>query len=163
MTYQEWIEQHNLQMKVILSKLQEQGITDIPDIINYFKYENMRVTEPDFCPLYKDNIKCHNVDNLNCYYCACPHFVVNHNPSTHGKVTIVSVCGINSRFKSEYYENPDENNIVNIHCDCSNCFIPHKPSYVKAALKHELKNYTKLKDCTSILEYLRYNQIKWKC
>ncbi len=30
--------------------------------------------ENDFCLLYKDNKKCHDYEDLNCYLCACPYF-----------------------------------------------------------------------------------------
>lgn len=49
------------------------------EIIEYFRFENMVKNEPDFCPLYKDNKKCHDMEDLNCYLCACPHFRFDDN------------------------------------------------------------------------------------
>ena len=51
-------------------------LTELSDeeVIAYFKFENMVKKEPDFCPLYKDNKKCHDMKELNCYLCACPNF-----------------------------------------------------------------------------------------
>ena len=45
------------------------------EVIEYFKFENMVKNEPDFCPLYKDNKKCHDMEDLNCYLCACPNLL----------------------------------------------------------------------------------------
>jgi hypothetical protein len=162
MTYQEWIIDHNEKVSKILNKLSLQGISTVEEIVDYFDFDSMVKNEPEFCPLYKDNIKCHSIEKLNCYHCACPHFVINKNPATKGKTTIASVCGIDSRFKDEFYENPDENNVVKIHCDCTNCYLPHKQSYVIKSLHNQQKDYIALKECESLLDYLRVNQMKKK-
>jgi Zn-finger protein len=72
--------------------------------------------EQNFCLLYKENKKCHNLENLNCYFCGCPHFRIN---------DIESFCNINSK---------DGNKIKAkdgfIHQDCTKCTIPHHEKYI---------------------------------
>ena len=158
MTYDEWKIEHATKKANIIRK---KNLTDVDEIIKYFDFDNMVKNEVDFCPLYKDNIKCHNVEKLSCYYCGCPYFKVNEYPKTVGKTTIASICIINSKLKDEFYENPDENNVVKIHCDCSNCFIPHDPKFAKKMLDQSIKDKTNIRDYNSILDYMRGKQIKW--
>ncbi|WP_198304890.1 hypothetical protein [Arcobacter vandammei] len=124
MTYKEWfLNQGNLH-KEVMKKL-ENFTKD--EILEYFKFENMQKNEPDFCLLYKENKKCHDIEDLNCYLCACPHFRFNDSGLSvnQDKKTIYSICSINSR-KGSQFEGDDY-----IHQDCSNCDIPHKKNYIK--------------------------------
>ncbi|MEA2019464.1 MAG: hypothetical protein U9N59_13580 [Campylobacterota bacterium] len=77
----------------------------------------MKIKEKDFCVLYSQNKKCHDIDKLNCYLCACPNFRVDNKSS---------FCDINSK---------DGGNIEGkdgyIHQNCSKCTVPHKVKYVK--------------------------------
>ena len=74
-------------------------------IIEYFKYDNMKKNEPDFCPLYNLNKKCHEMEDLNCYLCACSYFRFNDKGSYHLNYsllffqTALQSC-INHRFES---------------------------------------------------------------
>ncbi len=45
-------------------------------IIKYFTYLNLKKSDPDFCPLFKENIKCHKLkeNELICFFCGCPYF-----------------------------------------------------------------------------------------
>ena len=74
MTYQEWFETHASKHAVIMEKLTHLSDTEV---IEYFRFENMVINEPDFCLLYTENKKCHEVEHLNCYWCACPYFRFN--------------------------------------------------------------------------------------
>ncbi len=159
MTYQEWKEKH---AKDKVEIIERNNLKEVNDIAEYFKFENMVKNEPNFCGLYKDNVKCHNMKDLNCYYCGCPYFKVNEKPKTSGKTTITSVCIIDSKFQDKFYENPDVNNVVKVHCDCSKCYIPHKSSFVKKMLKQTLLDNTNIRDFNSILEYMRNKQLKWQ-
>ena len=114
MGYITWIEKHSLKHKNILDKLSH--LKD-EEIIEYFDFDNMVKNEPDFCPLYKDNKKCHDMEKLNCYLCACPLFRLDKQKS---------YCEIDSKFGSTI-----ESKDGFIHQNCSNCTIPHKTSYVK--------------------------------
>ncbi|EFU69798.1 conserved hypothetical protein [Aliarcobacter butzleri JV22] len=74
MTYEEWFLNQGKEHQKIITKLKDYNIDEI---IDYFKFENMVINEPNFCLLYKENKKCHNIENLNCYLCACPYFRFN--------------------------------------------------------------------------------------
>lgn len=127
MTYSQWFEmQGNLHAKV-MEKLK--GKTQ-DEIVKYFRFDNMVKNEPDFCPLYKDNKKCHDYEDLNCYLCACPNFRFKEEgfDKVDGK-TVYSSCSINSK-KGGQFVGEDY-----IHHDCSACVIPHKDRYIK-------KNYS---------------------
>lgn len=157
MTYDEWTEAHNKKVTTILEKLGDRSVDEIAD---YFKFENMVVNEPDFCLLYPDNKKCHDVDNLNCYFCGCPYFMVNEEPPVDDKkIRHNSYCSINSVFKKDFYWGPDDNGIVDSHCDCSDCVFTHKEDYVKKAIRLQKEKFT-LSDRSSLLDYIRDKQLK---
>jgi Zn-finger protein len=120
MTYEYWINDHYLKHKNIMAKLKH-----LPkeEIIQYFDFENMKEKEKDFCLLYGLNKKCHDIKSLNCYMCACPYFRLE---DTH------SYCAINSRFATFMKDDTGFN-----HLDCTNCFIPHKVSYIKKNYKED--------------------------
>ena len=124
MTYEEWfIQQGNLHANV-MKKLTDKSIDEV---IEYFRFENMVKNEPEFCPLYKDNKKCHDMEDLNCYFCACPNFRFKDKgfeKTADGK-TLFSVCNIKSKDGSQYI---GENYI---HQNCSGCTVPHKEKYIK--------------------------------
>jgi len=102
------------------------------EVILYFRFENMVKNEPDFCPLYKSNRKCHNIENLNCYLCACPNFRFDDNGFKKVKnKTLFSYCAIDSK-------NGREATSANaIHQDCSLCHIPHREDFIKRVFKRD--------------------------
>jgi len=114
MSYLSWHDEHAKKHKQVVDKLSHLSTMEI---IDYFDFENMVKNEPNFCILYKENKKCHDLDDLNCYLCACPNFRVGETSST---------CDINSK---------DGGSITSkdgfVHQDCSGCVVPHKVSYVK--------------------------------
>ena len=124
MTYEEWfIQQGNLHANV-MKKLTDKSVDEV---IEYFKFENMVKNEPDFCPLYKDNKKCHDMEDLNCYLCACPNFrfkMEGFEKTPDGK-TLFFVCNIKSRDGSQYIGEDY------IHQNCSGCIVPHRAKYIK--------------------------------
>ena len=123
MTYDEWFtNQGNLHANV-MKKLEDKSVDEV---IEYFKFENMVKNEPDFCPLYKDNKKCHDMEDLNCYLCACPNFRFKTEgiEEKDGK-TLFSICSINSRDGAEYIGDDY------IHQNCSGCIVPHRTKYIK--------------------------------
>ncbi len=113
MSYQSWHTNHGIKHKKILDKLTH--LSD-DEVIEYFDYENMKKKEKDFCVLYGQNKKCHDMKELNCYLCACPNFRVN---------STESFCAINSKDGSKI------NGKNFIHQDCSKCTVPHTKAYVK--------------------------------
>ena len=112
--YLSWLKEHKKKRKEILNKIKY--FTKY-EKIKYFDFENMKIKELNFCVLYSVNKKCHNVEKLNCYFCACPHFVVEN---------IQSSCSIDSK-KGFQIINKDNY----LHQDCSQCTIPHSEKYVK--------------------------------
>jgi Zn-finger protein len=116
MTYLEWMALHVKKHQEILKKLEY--LSDA-EMIEYFCYENMRKNEPDFCPLYALEQKCHETEELNCYLCGCPHFRLKND------VHVKSFCAVNSRFGKEF-KTKDE-----VHQDCSDCIIPHKKKFIE--------------------------------
>lgn len=116
MTYEKWQEEHQIKHKAILKKLEGKSLDEV---INYFTYNSMQKNEPDYCPLYKENKKCHTMENLNCYFCACPEFRLEKG------LHVKSSCAINSKYGSTCKVKNE------VHQDCSDCIIPHKIEYIK--------------------------------
>ena len=123
MAYKSWFDAHALKHKKIVDKLVEKEFTQ-EQIIEYFEFENMVKNELDFCPLYKKNKKCHDMEELNCYLCACPNFRFNEEGlGTYNEFKILSKCDIHNgkTFAGKGV----------IHQDCSSCTVPHHTSYVE--------------------------------
>jgi Zn-finger protein len=119
LTYQSWHVEHAKKHKKLVEKLAH--LSD-DELIEYFDFDNMVKYEPDFCLLYKENKKCHDMENLNCYLCACPNFRVGESSSS---------CSIKSKDGGSM-KAPDGF----IHQDCSKCTVPHDVEYIK-------KNFSK--------------------
>ncbi len=123
MTYKEWFEKQGNLHANVMKKLENKRVDEI---IEYFRFDNMVKNEPDFCPLYKDNKKCHDYEDLNCYLCACPNFRFNDEgfDKVENKV-LYSKCNINSKDASQYIGEDY------IHQNCSGCIVPHREKYIK--------------------------------
>jgi len=139
MGYNDWFKNHAEKHKKIVDKLVQKGFTK-EQIINYFDFENMKKEEVEFCPLYAKNKKCHDMESLNCYLCACPNFRFNENGlGTYNEFRILSRCNIHNgkEFAGKGV----------IHQDCSSCSVPHHKTYVE---KHfDLDWLEIMKDCKS--------------
>ena len=123
MTYNDWFESHGNKHKNIMNKLEEMSDSDV---IAYFRFENMVEKEPDFCTLYKDNKKCHEINILNCYLCACPYFRFDDNGlSKKEEKTLYSDCSIDAKEGTQFVSEDA------IHQDCSACTVPHNEAYIK--------------------------------
>ena len=123
MTYQQWFDAHGSKHRAIMAKLSH--LSD-DEVIAYFRFENMVIHEPNFCPLYGSNKKCHDTEELNCYLCACHNFSFNDIGFTEveGK-TLFSTCSIDS---------PDGERFTTdtaIHQNCSGCLVPHRESTIR--------------------------------
>lgn len=124
MSYLKWFSEHAQKHKKIVQKLLDQGY-DKESILEYFDFENMCEKEPDFCLLYKEHKKCHEIEPLNCYLCACPHFRFNdEGMREHRGATQYSCCDIQSKHGGlvQYGDA--------IHQNCTNCLIPHHLKYI---------------------------------
>ena len=125
MGYASWVQKHAQAHKQIVEKLLHKNYTK-EQIIDYFDFENMKTVEPDFCPLYKENRKCHDMDSLNCYLCSCPNFRYSDTGIQKIEEKIqYSFCSIDSKDGKQgvYGEK--------IHQDCSLCQVPHHRKYVE--------------------------------
>ena len=125
MKYREWFLQHGEKHREIIRRLAADGL-DETAMIAYFDFEHMRLREPGFCPLYAENRKCHPMEKLNCFFCACPHFRFS-DAGLEGKgaSALYSRCAVGSRggslLKTE----------KGIHQDCSGCFLPHRTGFIR--------------------------------
>lgn len=121
MTYNNWFEDHAKKHAKIMKKLE--GLDEF-DTVQYFIFENMVKNEPDFCELYASNTKCHEMYELNCYMCGCPHFRFYQTPHLQEDLEVHSVCSINSKRGKRFVSEEQ------IHQDCSGCSIPHGEDYI---------------------------------
>ena len=140
MSYKSWFDEHAAKHKFIVEKLVSQGLSQ-EQIIDYFDFENMVKKEEEFCPLYVENKKCHDMESLNCYLCACPNFrFKDEGIEKVEDKTKFSICNIESKDgRAGVYGEA-------IHQDCSGCGVPHHRSYVE---KHfDLDWKTVMKKCT---------------
>lgn len=132
MTFEEWKISHNEKFQNVLRKLKDKSTEEI---IEYFQYKNMKINEPLYCELYALGEVCHDMENLNCFLCACPHFLGQDTPLYIERGTyIMSTCTIKSRFRGAFTYNKDDKKYQQ--CDCSNCHIPHKHSFVRKFIKN---------------------------
>ena len=134
MDYNQWYEAHKQKHATIMKKLE--GLDEY-DTVQYFIFENMVEKEPDFCELYATKTKCHEMYELNCYMCGCPHFRFYQTPLLQNEIEFVSTCSINSkRGKRALIEEQ-------IHQDCSGCSIPHGEDYILSNFNHEWQEMMK--------------------
>ncbi len=125
MSYKEWVDEHAKKHAKIIQKLLALNYSK-EEIIEYFDYDNMKVYEKWFCPLYQTNQKCHDTRDLNCYFCACPNFRFSddgirrdNDLVTYSECSIKSADGRQVEFDGK------------IHQDCSLCAIPHQKEYIR--------------------------------
>lgn len=124
MSYTKWFDDHAQKHTNIIDKLLKREFTK-EQIIEYFEFESMVKNERDFCPLYKENKKCHDLQYLNCYLCACPNFRFNDDGIEKQDEKIqYSFCCIDSKDGRQGIYGDK------IHQDCSKCRVPHKKEYV---------------------------------
>ena len=125
MTYKKWFDDFANKHQKIVKKLLEQEFNKT-QIIEYFDFENMVKHEEEFCPLYAKNKKCHDMESLNCYLCACPNFrFKDEGIEKVQEKTKFSICNIESKDgRVGVYGEA-------IHQDCSGCGVPHHRAYVE--------------------------------
>jgi len=131
MTYLEWFDAHAKKHAAIVAKLE--GLSD-EEIIAYFDYENLKTKEPDFCPLFAQDAKCHEMEGLNCYLCGCPHFRFSDAGLYEiGQKRCYSECAIGAR-GARWFESEDA-----LHLDCSHCTLPHRRTVTEKYFDREWK------------------------
>lgn len=131
MGYKTWFDEHAAKHQEVVTRLIEKGMNK-EAIIDYFDFNNMLIKEPSFCPLYVQKKKCHDIEPLNCYLCACPNFRFDDSGiKTVGESMQKSVCDIESKdgkqglFGNEWHQ------------DCSGCGVPHRLEYVKKQFNYD--------------------------
>lgn len=135
MTYKDWFDTHAAKHRVILDKLAH--LSDA-EVIAYFRFENMVEKERDFCPLYAQNKKCHDIPRLNCYLCACPHFRFNDKGiDTVEDKTRYSFCSIQSTDGECFITD------TAIHQNCAGCTIPHDEKFIAKVFDRDWGNIMK--------------------
>jgi len=113
-SYLSWFEKHAKKHSEIVKRVPKE------DLIEYFRWENISKSDVEFCPLFAQNKKCHDMENLNCYLCACPNFRFDDNAKR-----LKSWCSIDSKDGAQI----EHNGII--HQDCSGCTVPHDERYIK--------------------------------
>lgn len=81
------------------------------NIINQWDFDEQKKSNPNGCVCYSQDKKCHDLEELNCFFCYCPNYDTS---VKEGK------CKINSP-KGKYIDN-HKGKIL----DCSDCDIPHR-------------------------------------
>ncbi len=123
MSYIDWFINHGNKHAKIMEKLKDKSDDEV---IEYFRFDNMVKEEPDFCPLYEENKKCHDYNELNCYLCACPNFRFDDKGvRKKDEKTVYSYCSIDSKDGAEFIGEDY------IHQNCSGCIVPHKETYIR--------------------------------
>lgn len=120
MKYIDWHREHSLKHKAIIEHIKDKSKDEI---IEYFYYDNMRQKHPNFCQLYAQNSKCHDMKNLNCYMCGCPYFRFKDDGiEIKGNRVVYSYCtqNLGDEFISDNA----------IHHDCSECTLPHSKKFI---------------------------------
>ncbi len=124
--YATWLKKHLQKRDTIVSRKKE---LSNESLLEYFDYESLSKSEKSFCPLFEKGVKCHKLESLNCFFCACPYFRFYDTPvETEGK-KVHSYCSINSRFAKVFSDGIDE------HLDCSDCFVPHRRGFARRNLR----------------------------
>lgn len=137
MTYTEWYEEFAQKHMDIVKNLEH---LSKEELIAYFDFDHMKTAHPDFCPLYAKDQKCHEMENLNCYFCACMHFRFSDSGirEENGKI-LYSYCSIDSKNHGTFEDDRS------IHNDCSNCKVPHKQHVMEKYFSRDWREV--MKDC----------------
>ncbi len=96
-------------------------------IASFFIYKNLKEKEPNFCPLFPKNEKCHDMkeEDLNCFYCACPFYnyeIWDEEKKIFGACLLSESEGIRNQYG---------------YWDCTNCTLSHTSEFVIKKLKGE--------------------------
>jgi Zn-finger protein len=97
----------------------------IDKLISEWNFEVRKKYHPKECTCYSQDKKCHNIKDLNCLFCLCPHYYLNVEEGG---------CKINSS-KGKFIDTP--NGKI---WDCSDCYFLHKPENIKKYLLSRIYN-----------------------
>ncbi len=92
----------------------------INKIIKEFDFENQKLKNSNECICFKENKKCHDISEMNCFFCYCPEY---------DNSKIEGGCKINSKNGKWFFA--DGKKIW----DCGDCEYPHKEEIVRKYLR----------------------------
>jgi len=104
-----------------LKIIKRENIKTIEDIPAFFLYDNMRIYDAAFCPLYERNEKCHigiADEKFCCLFCGCPFFDSKYrNDDRHEYGACTNNIGRGVRNSNGYW-------------DCTDCAIVHDIDWI---------------------------------
>ena len=135
---QEWEISHR---RGILKEIKDAGIEFIleklEEIVREASFASRTGKFPtfDYCPYIKKKEPCHpNVEDLNCFLCACPNYDSEKDDGG---------CNINSKNgKIQYHESLPLGKVW----DCSDCQVNHTPGEVKRYITRNFEEIKKVYD-----------------
>ncbi len=95
----------------------------INQIIDEYRYENRSVAHPNACICYEQGTPCHDMENLNCFFCYCPYY----------DTQIVEGGCLRNSPDGQWHQS--EKLPTGRIWDCSNCEHPHLENTVKVHLE----------------------------
>lgn len=104
--------------------------TNIEKTLSEYRYDNRKKSHPAECPLYSMDVKCHNLENLNCYLCYCPFYDAKKQEG--------GCLKDNPYSKGKWFEHPNlpKGQIW----DCSDCNYPHIEKNIREYMLKESKD-----------------------
>tara|TARA_Y100000310_G_scaffold49946_1_gene46110 strand:- start:155 stop:577 length:423 start_codon:yes stop_codon:yes gene_type:complete len=128
---EKWEKEHFIK---VLSEIKSAGIdfslNNLDAIVEQTSFKVRSKNQPDECPYYPSKGGCHDLNDLNCFLCACPNY---DSKSFEGGCKIESSLG-----GWHYHKNLPTRRVW----DCSGCFINHSSGEAKDYIK---ENFDKLK------------------
>ena len=104
---------HELAKKLIVQRIEK--------ILQEWDFEKRKKENPKECFCYTEG-KCHNIPDLNCFFCYCPEYDLSKQEGG---------CRINDRRGNWFYHNNLPKGKI---WDCSGCDFPHKKENIKKYL-----------------------------
>ena len=130
-----WEKEH---FEKVLGEVKQAGIDFsleyLDEIIEHTSYDIRSLEHPDRCSYYSSGEKCHDLEDLNCFLCACPNY-------QSGKLE--GGCEINSNNgKWHHHKNLPKGFVW----DCTDCQTNHGPEEVKHYIKENFDELKKIFD-----------------
>ncbi len=112
------------------------SLKNLDEIVNATSFDFRRNYFQKACPYYSmyPITKCHDLDDLNCFLCACPNYASD---------KLEGGCNINGAGgKVTYHENLPVGEVW----DCSDCSINHHRENVKSYIRTNFSSLKKIFD-----------------
>lgn len=93
-------------------------------VIRDFNYEIRKEQHPEECPCNSSG-KCHNISDLNCFFCYCPWY---NNSIPEGG------CKIGNPLQTGRWFYRPGHQVSDRIWDCSDCVYPHKEEVIRSVL-----------------------------